>query len=191
MTGCSYQKEITREGLTGDNYKDFEQCSFNYTQKIIEFNNPDDLKDTMRIELCETHFHEVFDKYTRPEAIAESKYNSEFKRISLVKADLKEAHDYEMYQQYSKNPSIYKNLNDYKLAWDYLKFKKCHNDLCANELQGTARKIFSVLIFNKRGGLEKKLNLCSYQCWNKIRLYIGIVKRKQVHPLPKTLEVYF
>jgi len=191
MTGCSYEKERWTDGLNGEVRKYYEKCGFNYSVKIIEFNNPDDLKDTNKIELCETHFHEVFDKYMRPEAIAESKYNSEFKKVNLMKVELKEAKDYEVLRQFSGNPNVYKKQNDLKLEWDYLKFKKCHNDLCVNELQGASRKIFSVIIFNQKGGMLRKLNLCSYDCWNKIRLYIGIVRPKEVIKDAKTLEVYF
>ena len=191
MTGCSYTKQVWKEGLNGETYKYYEQCNFNYGLRIIQFSNPDDLKDTNSIELCETHFHETFDKYTRPEAIAESRYNSEFKRVNLMKVELKEAKDYEVLRQFSGNPNVYKKQNDLKLEWDYLKFKKCHNDLCVNELQGIARKIFSVIIFNQKGGMLKKINLCSYQCWNKLRLYIGIVRPKEALQDAKTLETYF
>ena len=106
--------------------------------------------------ICEQHYHDTFDEYTRPELIAESRYNNEFKRISLVKTELKLAHDWEMLRQYNENPNKYKRLGELKTEWDYLKFKKCHNNLCANELQGIARKIFSVLIFNQRGGVGEE-----------------------------------
>lgn len=191
LTGCIYLKQIWRGGLDNEPTKYYEPCSFNYQLKVIEFNNPDDLKDTNRIELCEVHFHEVFDKYLRPEAIAESKYNSEFKKVNLMKVELKESKDWEVLRQFSGNPNVYKKQNDLKVEWDYLKYKKCHNDMCANELQGSGRKIFSVLIFNKRGGLERKLNLCSYQCWNKIRYYIGIIRLKEPMKAAETLEIYF
>ena len=191
LTGCAYQKQVWKEGLNGETYKYFEPCNFNYGLRIIEFNNPDDIKDYSKIELCEAHFHESFDKYTRPEAIAESRYNSEFKRVNLMKVELKEAKDWEVLRQFSGNPNVYKKQNDLKLEWDYLKFKKCQNDMCENELQGASRKIFSVIIFNQRGGMLRKINLCSYQCWNKLRLYIGVVKPKEVLKDAKTLEVYF
>lgn len=191
MTGCAYEKQRWNEGLDGELTKYYEPCNFNYSLRVIEFNNPDDIKDTNKIELCESHFHETFDKYLRPEAIAESKYNSEFKRVNLMKVELKEAKDYEVLRQFSGNPNVYKKQNDLKLEWDYLRYKKCHNDLCANELQGTARKIFSVIVFNKRGGMERKLNLCSYECWNKIRYYIGIIRPKEIKLPARTLEIFF
>jgi len=191
MTGCAYIKQIWGTGLNGEPSKYFEQCNFAYGLRKIHFANPDDLKDTNDIELCETHYHETFDKYTRPEAIAESRYNSEYKKINLIKIELKQSHDWEMLRQYNENPNKYKKLNDLKLEWDYLKFKKCQNDQCANELQGMARKIFSAIVFNKKGGMERKINLCSYNCWNNIRKYIGIIRPPEIKNLPKTLEVYF
>jgi len=191
LTGCAYIKTFWREGLNGELTKYTEPCGFAYGLRKIQFVNPDDINDLEQVELCETHYHETFDPYTRPEAIAESRYNSEFKRINLVKLELKQAHDWEMLRQYNENPNRYKKLNDLKLEWDYIKFKKCNNDMCKNELQGLARKIFSVIVFNQKGGMLKKINLCSYQCWIKTKFYIGIKRIPEPKQVAKTLEIYF
>lgn len=190
MTGCNYIKQQWMETQSGIFIKHYDLCGINFGLRVIEFHNPDDLKDSDKILLCEVHYHETFDVYIRPELISESRYNSEFKKINEGKAQLKELRDYEMYQQYLSNPDLYKKLNSLKKAWDYLKFKKCNNDQCENELTGISRKIFSVLIFTQRGSFQRKLNFCSYQCWIRIKLYIGIKRIEPTKQKPLTLDNY-
>lgn len=190
MIGCGYINQRWSQTQTGEFTKYYEPCKFSYSLRTILFYNPDDVKDKDIVLLCESHFHETFDKYIRPEKIAESRYNSEFKKINNAKAELKEKKDYELYQQYLSNPSLYQKLNDLKKGWDYLKLKKCNNDRCENKLTGKSRKIFSVFIINQRGSQERKLNFCSYQCWMIVKIYIGIKRIEPNKPNPSTLDNY-
>lgn len=188
LEGCSYLKSHW-ELRNGVEEKIYERCNFSTGVRIIRFYNPDDLKDCKDITLCEIHFHETFDEITRPLAIAENAVSIELKKIAQARKDFRERNDWDMLSQYNSNPSIFQKRDHKKKELSLLQ-EQCRHVDCNNSTKGRARQLFSISIMNSRGGSEGKINFCSFECWNKIRKYIGLVRPRTKLSSPTTLEKY-
>lgn len=187
LQGCFYLKSHWEE-RNGIVEKVYHRCGFFHVSKVIRFYNPDDLKDCRDIQLCEMHFHEVFDHMTRPLVIAEDHVSQELKKIAEARKGFREKQDWEMLRQYNSNPMIFQKV-DHRKKYLRILQETCRHEDCENSTKGRARQLFSISILNMRGGSQGKLNFCSYECWNKIRKYVGFwIPRTQ--PKLSSLESY-
>jgi len=188
LEGCVYLKSFW-EQRNDIEEKIYYKCKWNFGLTIIRFYNPDDLNDCKDAVLCELHYHEVFDQLTRPLLKAESGISQEAKSIATIKKELRQKNDWEILNQFTNNPNTYHKLSNLKKQ-QYIIQEQCRHLDCDNSTKGRSRKLFSITIMNLRGGSQGKLNFCSFECWNKIRKYIGIIKPKPRISKPTTLESY-
>lgn len=188
VEGCYYLKSHW-ESRNGIEEKIYHRCNFAYTLKVIRFYNPDDLKDCKDAILCEMHYIEVFAPILRPIIIAESYIGSENRKIAKARRGFRERADWDMLFQFNANPDVFQQLDHRKINLRRLQ-ETCRHEDCENSIKGRSRQIFSISIMNQRGGSEGKINFCSFQCWNKIRKYIGIIRPVMTNLKPTSLESY-
>lgn len=172
MQICQYKMEVfTKE----EPFVVLQNCPSKMTIRDLELIHGEHEALNKKFALCESHYRDVFGDMIYEETRADRDRKNErfhFKQNVKMALAQNETITYELYKE-----NNYGRVQRAIDKWNRIRFHICRYEYCSNTIN--KKNIFKILIMNPfTKEVAEKYYFCSYQCWYKLLLRMGIEKIK-------------
>ena len=152
-------------------------CGSRFNLKLVEFRHPDYRKYNEQIELCETHFHMVFDAMRDEEREAWREYERRSKRYQELFHEARKAitENEGYFNREDFKILNYGKVSRAKAQWLLIKKGRCRLEYCCTSIKGL-RKPYVIRIYPVNNIDYTNYFFCSRKHWETIKMRIGMMK---------------